>query len=219
MSDICVPFRGDGAERDRNWTFLKTRWSNLGWPLYVSDSLTKDFSAAQARNRAVAKGTSEVILCVDADVYMDYEVAIEATSEAWRSGRYVAAYDRICYLDEEATLEVIQGRVPQASMTTDQARLSWPTAYALPRSLWKEAGGQDERFHGWGFQDLAFFHCCMTLAGATRVEGTIFHLDHPRRFVDNRSNPHYSDNADLYFRYRAAETDRDAMLRLVAEHR
>lgn len=58
--------------------------------------------------------------------------------------------------------------------------LSWSCCIAIPRKAWDLLGGFDERFRGWGFEDMAFQSAACALAGAERVEGDVFHLWHPR---------------------------------------
>lgn len=58
--------------------------------------------------------------------------------------------------------------------------LSWSCCFAIPRPGWDRLGGFDERFRGWGFEDMAFQSASVGLIGHERVEGDLFHLWHPR---------------------------------------
>lgn len=47
--------------------------------------------------------------------------------------------------------------------------LSWSCCIAVPRPVWDDLGGFDERFRGWGFEDMAFQSVVLGLYGAERV--------------------------------------------------
>jgi predicted glycosyltransferase involved in capsule biosynthesis len=88
---------------------------------------------------------------------------------------------------------------------------------AIPRGLWDAVGGYDERFVGWGWEDLSLWSACCALAGYERVPGPIYHLWHPRSWEQNEGSPDHPRNQVLGERYLAAKHDREAMLAILAE--
>jgi predicted glycosyltransferase involved in capsule biosynthesis len=80
---------------------------------------------------------------------------------------------------------------------------------AVPRKLWDEVGGFDERFVGWGGEDNAFWHACTVISGAepARVPGYAYHLWHPA--ASNKRDAQYRTNRELWRRYSAANTEAD----------
>jgi hypothetical protein len=58
--------------------------------------------------------------------------------------------------------------------------ISWSCAIAIRRDAWDQLGGFDERFRGWGWEDMAFQSAACSLVGHERIEGDVFHLWHPR---------------------------------------
>ena len=90
---------------------------------------------------------------------------------------------------------------------------------ALHRELWDEIGGFDERFQGWGFEDLCFMHAAGQVGSVNRVPGIVYHLWHPRPEGGDADHPNYKANEFLWLRYLEARGDRDAMLQLIWEDR
>ena len=88
--------------------------------------------------------------------------------------------------------------------------------YVTTRRTWEAHGGQDERFRGWGFEDVAWYLAHETLLGAPpqRHEGRVYALNHA---VETRAGDQYERNAGLMQRYRDAAGDAAAMAGLVAE--
>ena len=88
----------------------------------------------------------------------------------------------------------------------------------IPRSVWEITGGFDERFVGWGQEDVAFIQAARLLVGPIeRVDGFVWHLWHPKS--DDRrhqGSAHYQQNQALGQRYRDAVTAED-VLALIAE--
>ncbi len=89
---------------------------------------------------------------------------------------------------------------------------------AIPRSLWDEVGGYDERFVGWGYEDVALLAACWALAGPHAfVPAAAYHLWHPFEQTLTRGNPEFAANETLGRRYLAARDDPDAMRALIDE--
>jgi predicted glycosyltransferase involved in capsule biosynthesis len=80
-------------------------------------------------------------------------------------------------------------------------------------------GGYDERFIGWGWEDLAFSCSLGALCGElTRTAGSLVHLYHEHPHEANFGQPNEPQNRALYERYYAAEHDYDELQRLIEEH-
>jgi hypothetical protein len=58
--------------------------------------------------------------------------------------------------------------------------ISWSCFFAVPRAAFDRLGGFDERFAGWGWEDLAFQSAAAGLIGTDRIGGPLIHLWHPR---------------------------------------
>ncbi len=197
----------------RNWSYLRGRWRDLGWPLYEGDSVGPRFRAAEARNAAIRKGDGEIVFVVDADVLVNPLAAEEAVELAAATGGYVVAHTDLDYLDADATHQLIDTGVAGDGRVGSYHR-TWFGAFAVPRALFEKVGGYDERFGEWGQHAMAFWFACRTLGGHNRVPGSAVHLWHPPRV------PVTTDAAEaLYLRYEAADGDLVEMAKLVWEPR
>jgi hypothetical protein len=57
--------------------------------------------------------------------------------------------------------------------------ISWSCCIVIPRAVWDDLGGFDERFRGWGFEDMALQSIVVGLYGHERIAGDVYHLWHP----------------------------------------
>jgi hypothetical protein len=81
----------------------------------------------------------------------------------------------------------------------------------MPRAVFDDLGGFDERFKGWGFEDMAFQSAICGLYGYERIPGDVVHLWHPRSeeritpgLTRLTASPEYVTNARLGRRYMVA---------------
>ncbi len=205
--DVCVPFRGDGAERTRNWMHLRPIWEAAGLPVIEGDV---GGGAAAARNALIALGSADVVVMLDADVLASPDQVREAAALAARTGGYVAAHTDLHYLTDEQTIRLIGGERMMSGDLENHHR-TWFGLIAFPRVLWQEVGGFDERFGEWARFEIAFWWACKTLGGPlARVEGSAFHLWHPAREPVG-----LAETAALLHRYQAADGDPVAMRELL----
>lgn len=94
----------------------------------------------------------------------------------------------------------------------------------MPRKAFIAAGMADERFAGWGGEDVSFMHAVDTLyARHHTTVNNVFHLWHPLAVDDNENRlwpgqDRANLNSHLATRYGNAMGDKDRMQRLVNEH-
>jgi hypothetical protein len=122
---------------------------------------------------------------------------------------------RFLGLTETGTRDYLSGRpAPECGVDLDYG-FSVGGVFVIRPDAWWQAGGMDERFTGWGSEDMAFRRAADTLLGPTRRhDGTIVHLWHA---PSARSGPDVDVGWDLAARYAAAEDDPRAMRALIAE--
>lgn len=228
MSDpvILVGRRGDNGHRDRLWAYCSSRYrEELGWPIFVGEyNEPGPFCLAHASNRAAAlAGDWTVALYIGADVVLGSpEQARAAVALAEQRRQLVFAHDHYYSLSEEGTERVLAGDAPHGSMNEWPEHGPWPntfsSALAITRDLWERIGGFDERFVGYGWEDLAAWSACCALGGGfERVTGPVFHLHHERIRAEREGSLEHAENEPLGRRYLAAKGSESAMRKILME--
>lgn len=220
MPPILVARRAGIPERDRAWDHVHAWWTTHApdWPMIVElDTGSGLFNKSAALNRAArAAGDWDLAVLIDADILpATIEQVRRAVARAARRGRLTFAHDRRVALTGHATLQVLAGADPAALECEADDPNTFSSLSVIPRALWDAVGGFDERFDGWGGEDIAFMSACLSLAGIDRVGGDIFHLWHPTDGHDTHAR--YPDNEALMFRYLAVKGDRAGTLALLEE--
>lgn len=215
---VLVPRRADGGVRDRLWQFCRRWWeSEFDWPIIEGHHDTGPFNRSAAVNSA-AEGDWDVALIIDGDVVASAHQVQAAVDNAAATGRLTLAYERYVNLNQQMTTKVLDGFDgswdPGTKYKMDDHVSS---ILAVPRSLWDQVGGFDERFSGWGHDDTAFAQACRVIGGGIdRIPGTVWHLFHPDSPERNRKSSLFQASELLANRYWST-TDPAAMRALVAE--
>lgn len=214
---ILVPRRAGDPRRDATWEYVRAHWEAMGLPIHEGHHDEGPFNAAAARNEAARlAGDWEVAVFVDADtVMLDHSPVRKAIALAARSGQFVRPYDRYWMTDEDSADELIRtGARPRRARRLGSGFHGGVNV--VPRRLWDDVGGYDERFRGWGWEDTAFEYACRALGGFHQLPGEVFHLWHPISGDRSSDNPQYQANIALGHRYERA-TRRSAMRALLDE--
>ncbi len=220
---LLVPRRRDNGHRDKVWDWCRARWEREfpGWPIYEGHHDQGPFNRSAAINAAAdLAGGWDVGVVIDADIFVRVSQAASAVARARDTGRVTWAHRRWRGLSEEATSSLLKNGTdfgPQLQrwdmdLVVERTNpMSWSCCVAIPRKVWDDLGGFDERFRGWGWEDMAFMSAILGLYGYERIEGDVYHVWHPRseeRIVQGRSrhaaSPDYIVNARLGRRYMAA---------------
>lgn len=220
---FLVPRRADNGHRDALWAWCKARWQRLfpGVQVYEGHHNEGLFSRSAAINRAArladADGRWDFGIVIDADILVRTSQLREALARASKTGRVTWAHRRWRGVNEEWTAKILKeqldlgpeiGSVDIDVLVERTTPLSWSCCIVIPRGIWDETGGFDERFRGWGFEDIAWQSLICGLYGWERIEGDVIHLWHPRseeRIVKGRpswtASPEYLANGRLGRRY------------------
>lgn len=221
---VLVPRRADHGRRDQVWAWLKNRWAAElpDWGVYEGhDNADRPFSRSAAINSAAdLAGDWDVAVIADADSFVSTTALLEAVEVATTSGtEFVLCYDLFNYLNRRMSDQIMGGYL---GMWETGVEWSMPgtcsSMIVVTRRLWDEVRGFDERFVGWGFEDVGFSHACQTFGnGLRRIEGPVWHLWHPASTENSHQSPVWHTNRDLAERYHEAAYDRDRMAKLIAE--
>lgn len=202
---FLVPRRADEGHRDALWKYARRRWETLfpDWPIYEGHHDSGSFNRSAAVNLAAELADEvepwDVAVVIDSDVVLRRSAVAMAVARAEDSGLVVWPHTRWRGLSELATKRIIDDRRdlgPEIEEDTDVLvektnPVSWSCCIAIPRVAWDRLGGFDERFRGWGYEDMAFQSAVVGLIGFERVPtpapgeagfGTtdVYHLWHPR---------------------------------------
>ena len=129
------------------------------------------FSVSRALNNAAKHARGDVFLMFGADHVPD-PAAITWALEQVKRHPWVRIYDRVLYASEAATHLMVDGPWPGTLLTdsADWTRHSAPCpgVLALIRRAYEAAGGMDERFQDWGYEDSEFLsRLAHTVPGGT----------------------------------------------------
>ena len=190
---ILVPRRADGGPRDRIWEWCRRRWQRYhpDYEIYEGhDDGPRPFNRSAAINRAAgAAGEWDVAVVIDSDIFLKQNLVTRAVANAAKTGTVTWPHRRWRGISEAWTHRIIaDGRdfgpaVDREDMDLLVERtnpISWSCCIAFPRSVWDDLGGFDERFEGWGYEDMALQSVVVGLYGHERLEGDVYHLWHPR---------------------------------------
>ena len=170
---VCIPWR-PSESRMKPYERVRRFWAERfpDWPVIAEDSDTEIFSASRARNNAVRKAATEIVVVADADTIPEADNVVRAVADpagvtypftTWRlipaeyADRPLEEFPRIpALIDPHATGGVMV-------TTTDE--------------YWR-LGGQPEEFHGWGYEDQAFKYVAQALSEWRRIPGAAYSIDH-----------------------------------------
>lgn len=188
---VVVPWRSDDGIRAEIFEWITERWKIL-YPyeieFIVCDSGDEPFSRSKSRNQGAKNASTDVLVFADADT-IPVRRFIDKSVESASLSRWCIAYDmgRYYNLNSVHTRELL--RADPATLICepvegmwDHKITSWAGMFAVSQEDFWRIGGYDERFIGWGHEDVA-----LRLALDNEVckhdrvvDGFAIHLDHPR---------------------------------------
>lgn len=206
---VIVPRRADGGIRDRLWDLCRPAWERFE----IREGHHDDgpFNRSAAINSA-ATGRWDVAVIVDADITITDDQVDAAIAHSAKTGRVTLPYRRRMLVSDRATQRILGGYRGswESFATPDRNTEHCSSCVVVPRILWDQVGGFDERFIGWGAEDEAFIAACEHDAGVDRLDGDVWHLHHPPAPWKDHRSPDYRAALGLLDRYR---TDTDNVLR------
>lgn len=223
---FLVPRRADYGPRDEIWAWCRARWQQLypGIPVYEGHHDRGPFNRSAAINLAAEiadrDGPWDMAIVIDSDVFLRASQVNAALERAAATGRVTWAHRRWRGIREDWTKRIVADlrdfgpEVDRDDMDILVERtnpISWSCCIVIPRPVWDDLGGFDERFEGWGFEDMAFQSIVTALYGHERIAGDVYHLWHPRseeRIVKGQpattASVEYVRNARIGRRYMVA---------------
>jgi len=219
VATIVVPWRDTDPDRAQAFEFVSTRLHTLlpDARLILADSGHEPFNRAASRNHGVTLADEGVVVICDADTIPEVEPLHAAINAAAADGLLHLPYTHYRALSKAGTTAARGGTKLRGCHAELETTCSQGGILVMRADTWQAAGGMDERFTGWGFEDAAFHAAVRTVHGdVIRHAGTIHHLWHPSD-IDFTSNE-YAANRALCQRYENAYGDPRVMRALQAEH-
>lgn len=216
---VIVAHGGRDQRRRRNLDWVTARYEAFGYPVTVGVCRGK-WRKAAAVNPTAADSDADVLIIGDADCVTDPDALRDAVTWAAADG-YAQPANTVHRLTPEAS-DTVLAMPPDAPVSTRLPRegrhqlLAGGGVIVVRRDVWRDAGGFDPRFVGWGGEDFALGCALYALTGVfpRKAAAVLTHLWHPPQTRDHRLTP---DNEALSRRYLNAKHDPPAMRALLAE--
>lgn len=197
---LLVPFKGHkGDHRLRVWEWLTRHWAHElpGAEIVVGHSDGALFCKTAAVNDAARRATGDIFVIQDADCYISTD-AIKHAAALIRESRWplwLVPYRRFFRFTEEFTMRVLASDpehplVPPHPLTADVVENRERSAFGhwfgaliqmMPREAFETVGGMDERFYGWGGEDVCFARALDTLYSRHKTTtNAVYHLWHSK---------------------------------------
>lgn len=221
-ASIVVPFNPDGAERDRNWSWIRERVERLhpDFELIVAGAPGERWCKAKAVAAGVERASNDVIIMMDADVFVDAAALSALPAQAETFG-WAVPHTKVLRLSPSYTEELLTLEPPEMHARVCCRRLARKPYVGVPgggilaltKESWRVAP-IDPRFEGWYGEDHAWGNALHALVGpGHRGRADLFHLWHPAQPDRGEKRP----NKALRERYRRALKNPEAMARIVQE--
>lgn len=220
---VLVPLAGDGDRGDL-WRWLRHEHiapEHPEWEIVVGDSYEGEaFSKGRAVAKAAGRASGDVFVIHDADALVNplyLDAAVEAV--AVHGVPWVVPHATVHRMSRMASARVRAG-APSSEWEYGVQR-THPAVVGggvsvMHRDAYDEVGGVDDRFKGWGGEDIAFGWALDLLVGPHRqLDAALWHLWHEPGL---RRRGHRPLNECLAGAYRQAYEagDVDRMRRLCA---
>lgn len=211
---MLVARRNDNGHRDRLWRFLK---ENYWGDQRIVEGYHKDgaFNRSLGLNTAsTLAGNWHVAVFIDSDAYIQPAKLQEAIELAVKEQKVVLPFNRVIELTPDATFEVLASKRLIAKPEQDQIEkirtaeiVTQSLFVVVPRNVYEQVNGFDERFVGWGGEDNAFYKACSIVSGTPiRLEGDVYHLWH-----EPASRQHQPQNNRRYMQYMRANSRQELL--------
>ena len=216
---VAIPWRPQ-PDREDAYDLTTARYRELlPKALIVNvDTRHEPFCLAACRNEGVRTAEAlgcDVVILADADTLPEREPLLAAIEGAQTSGLVHLPYTQYRSLRLNGTKQYCAGVA-----LNHCSHLVVPGACSgvlvTSPATWRSLGGQDERFRGWGMEDVAFLiaHRTLLRSGFPRHDGNVYALHHDSAA---KAGPQYDANVALYQRYLDAAGNPIALRALIVE--
>jgi predicted glycosyltransferase involved in capsule biosynthesis len=228
---LLIPFRSNG-ERSAQFDWLQEKWNFLGsdFEIIVSEDDGLDpYSKTIAINNAYKKSTAEILAMVDADVWLDPQILLDAAAFITSNpNSWIRPCTDVYRIKKTKTKEIISGdpsfSFPEITQKDcERVSVAVGGVFVFSKKQFETLGGMDPRFRGWGGEDNAWTIIMnKKFSYSQRWNKNLYHLWHPREKDSNGrviSFGQTTDNLELVSEYRVAVANKTLTNNLIAENK
>jgi GT2 family glycosyltransferase len=242
---LLIPFSSKDPIRRQSLHWLVRYWQHElpDAEIIIGESTGEIFSKGEALNDAVSQSTGEILVILDADAYLSGKVIdrcadriLEAAT--WGHKLWFVPYRHLYRLKKDISKIILESDPhnplrlpvppPEAYFENQGDQMKYGHRYGamvmmFPRRAYHELGCFDERFVGWGGEDVALLRALNTVYGKYKTTNNpIFHIWHPKLGEDYRSrmwvgHERGQANGHLANRYHQASYKPSRMRELIEE--
>lgn len=199
---ILIPFSSTDPIRKRNFEWLVRYWLHeLPYAeILIGTSSSPIFCKGEALNNAASRSHGKVLAILDADAYLRGSVLMGCVNnilEAQQNNTnlWYVPYRNLYRLSPKTTFDIVASdpkaplRLPTppdpSMLLNNGGTIQYGHKYGamlmiFPRTAYNIIGGFDERFKGWGGEDIALVKALDTLFSHYKTTSNdILHLWHP----------------------------------------
>lgn len=219
---VIIPYRARGPWDERLFDWTAKRWASL-FPDVIAGDCGDPFNRSCSRNDGARRATGDVLIFSNSDTVWQDPDGIRKAVEMAAAGVWSLP---LLYVEtrEPQAVALVDGdpaapfEIPNDPERVRDASPAGPQV--IRRDHFTAAGGWDEGFTAWGWEDTAFRAAADTLVGPHAKIGVSVHLWHPRPSDSVAGDRGYRDSRRRWQHYqRAARIGRPAMARLVKQRR
>lgn len=187
MIDVIVPYRAADESRVFGFNVCMHAWDRVAFPVRVlvggDGNMAAPFCKARAVNRLVASSNADKILLYGSDHLPPEDDKLAEISAALEHFPWVGCFSQHSTLSAASAAGIWeQMRADRWPITVDGFDAHAPFALgviAVRRDTWSQIGGLDQRFIGWGGEDVAIREVLAHLHGTHQLTGRVVSTPHP----------------------------------------
>ncbi|HMD82604.1 MAG TPA: hypothetical protein VKE92_14915 [Anaerolineales bacterium] len=216
---LAFPFRDmDGSRAPLYHQTLRVVGQMYPWDAIIEvDSGHESFNRAATRNLAMEYGqinNFDIVVVNDADSVASEWAMSEAINGAHSDNLIHFPFDTFYELIPKATAQVGVQSIEILKQRAYGKGQSEGGIWVCKPEVWFKAGGQDERFAGWGCEDRAFLSATHTLVGkSVKHQGPLFCMYHDRS--TNNAASWIPEEVDLLVQYNDAYQQPEKMREII----
>jgi hypothetical protein len=173
MIDVAMPWRPQ-PDRIAAFDYVTDQWHAHGFNVITGDSDHEGFNLSAARNVAVGRCSSDIVIVADADTVPDFNALDTAILACQRHGGVWWPFTEYRYLADT----VKPGDRLENAPIADEYPNSVGGLFVIRRADYWRLGGFDERFDRWGWEDRAWELVVTQLSSFHRIPGTVYAFNH-----------------------------------------